>query len=106
MHRQLVCSGQTAVDAQGVSQCHNDMGGQMALILDNLEALLQEARMRLADIVRLQIYVTDIAQARQNFAILTGRLVAAGVSPPMTLLEVSHLALPEFMIEIEAMAAD
>ncbi len=37
--RQLICSGQTAVDAEGNPQHPDDMRSQMALVLDNLEAV-------------------------------------------------------------------
>lgn len=37
--RQLVCAGQTAVDANGNPQRSGDMRGQLALSLDNLETV-------------------------------------------------------------------
>ena len=54
--RQLVCAGQTSVDAEGNPQHAGDMRGQMALALDNLEAVLSAADMSLANITRLNIY--------------------------------------------------
>jgi enamine deaminase RidA (YjgF/YER057c/UK114 family) len=40
-----------------------------------------------------------------NFDAIVGRLDAAGVKPAQTLIGVARLALPDFMIEIEATAA-
>jgi enamine deaminase RidA (YjgF/YER057c/UK114 family) len=57
--RQLVCSGQDAVDADGNPQHPGDMGAQLELALDNLEAVLAEAEMTLANVVRLNVYTTD-----------------------------------------------
>ena len=58
--RQLVCSGQDAVDADGNPQHPGDMAGQLELALDNLEAVLGAAGMTLGDIVRLNAYTTDV----------------------------------------------
>jgi enamine deaminase RidA (YjgF/YER057c/UK114 family) len=51
--RELICSIQDAVDADGNSQHAGDMAAQLGLALDNLEAVLAEAGMSLANVVRL-----------------------------------------------------
>ncbi len=104
--RQLVCAGQTAVDADGAPQHAGDMRAQMALALDNLEAVLGAAGMGLANVTRLTIYVTDMDAVLPNFDVLGARMGPIGAMPPMTLLGVSRLAMPSLMIEIEATAAD
>lgn len=102
--RQLICAGQTAVDAEGQPQHLNDMRGQMALALENLEKILAAAEMDLGDITRLGIYVTDVDLAMQHFDVVAQRLGAANVAPPMTLLGVTRLAVPGLMFEVEASA--
>lgn len=104
--RHLTCSGQTAVDAQGHPQHEGNMRAQIGLALDNLEAVLTAVGMSLANLTRLAIYATDMDAALQNFDMIGARLGSAGVSPPMTLLGVTRLAIPALMIEIEASAAD
>lgn len=104
--RQLVCAGQTAVDAEGAPQHLNDMRNQIALALDNLEAVVKEAGMSLSNVTRLGIYTTDVDEAIKNFDLLGARFGKAGVAPPMTLLGVSRLAINGLMFEIEATAAD
>lgn len=104
--RQLICSGQTAVDATGAPQHPGDMRGQLALALDNLQAVLDAAGMSLANIVRLNVYATDVDAALRNFDLLGQRFGPLGIAPPMTLLGVSRLALPPLMIELEVTAAD
>jgi len=101
---QLICAGQTAVDARGAPQHPEDMRAQIALSLDNLEAVLREAGMGLADVVKLTIYATDVDAALQSFDLLGARFGGAGVAPPMSLLGVTRLALPDLMFEIEATA--
>lgn len=103
--RQLICAGQTAVDATGAPQHPGDMRGQLALALDNLDAVLAAAGMSLAQIIRLNVYATDVDAAMRNFDLLGQRFGPLGIAPPMTLLGVTRLALPPLMIELEATAA-
>jgi enamine deaminase RidA (YjgF/YER057c/UK114 family) len=102
--RLLFCAGQTAVDGEGVPQHAGDLPAQVGLALDNLEAVLGQAGMRLADVVRLTIYTTDVDALLPHYGVLTGRLEGAGVRPAATLLGVTRLAFPELLIEIEATA--
>ncbi len=102
--RQLVCAGQTSVDAEGNPQHPSDMRNQIALALDNLEAVLSEADMSLANITQLRIYATDVDEAMKNFDLLGARFGPHNVTPPMTVLGVTRLAIPPLMFEIEATA--
>lgn len=101
---QLIVSGQTATDAQGAPQHPGDMRAQMALALENLEAVLAAAGMSLRDVVRLQMHTTDMDATLENYDVLAARLGAEGVAPPMTLVGVTRLAMPPAMVEIEATA--
>ena len=100
----LFCSGQTSVDANGAPQHPGDMAAQIALAADNLEAVLREGGMTLANVVRLNFYTTDVDAYLANAGVLGARVAAAGVAPAGTLLGVARLAFPELMIEIEATA--
>jgi enamine deaminase RidA (YjgF/YER057c/UK114 family) len=102
--RVLVCSGQTAVDADGTPQHSGDMAAQMALALDNVEAVLADAGMTLANVVRLNIYTTDVDALLQHVAVLGKRTGEAGVMPPGCLIGVARLAFPDLMVEFEATA--
>ena len=104
--RHLVCAGQTAVDADGNPQHSGDMRSQIALALDNLEAVLDAAGMGLANVVRLSIYTTDVDETMKHFDVLGSRFGPVGVAPPMPLLGVTRLAIPPLMFEIEATAAE
>jgi enamine deaminase RidA (YjgF/YER057c/UK114 family) len=76
----------------------------LALSIDNLEAVLGEAGMSLATLVRLNIYTTDVDLLFQHYGVLASRLGAAGVAPAATLLGVTRLAIPTLMVEIEGTA--
>ncbi|WP_293574775.1 RidA family protein [Phaeobacter sp.] len=101
---QLICAGQTAVDATGNPQHAGNMRGQIALALDNLEAVLKAADMTLANVVRLGVFCTDVDDAMRHFDVMGQRFGPHRVAPPMTLLGVTRLALPELLFEIEATA--
>lgn len=102
--RQVICAGQTSVDENGAPQHAGDMRGQIALALDNLEAVLEDAGMTLANVVKLGVYATDVDEALKNFDLMGMRFGPHEVAPPMTLLGVTRLALPDLMFEIEATA--
>src|ERR687887_1082193 len=76
--RELICSGQDAVDADGNAQHPGDMAAQLGLSLDNLEAVLTDAGMSLANVVRLNIYTTDVDSLFQHFTLLTDRFAGTG----------------------------
>lgn len=102
---QLTCAGQTAVDGQGNPQHSGDMRAQIALALDNLEAVLAKAGMDLGNVTRLGVFATDADEALKNFDLMGMRFGPHNAAPPMTFLEVSRLAIPGLMFEIEATAA-
>jgi enamine deaminase RidA (YjgF/YER057c/UK114 family) len=103
--RVLYCAGQTSTAADASTLHAGDMRGQAAAALDNLEAVLREADMTLANVVRLNTYVTDVDRYFAEGAAVVGeRLAAAGVQPAATLLGISRLAFPDLLIEIEATA--
>ncbi|MEU7749234.1 RidA family protein [Nonomuraea sp. NPDC049158] len=102
--RTLYCSGQTAMSDEGKPQHDGDMAAQLALTLDNLEAVLGEAGMSLANLVRLNVYTTDVDLLFQHYGVLASRLGAAGVAPATTMLGVTRLAIPTLMVELEGTA--
>ncbi len=104
--RHVTCAGQTAVDGEGNPQHPGDMRAQIALALDNLEAVLAKAGMNLSNVTRLGVYATDVDEALKNFDLMGMRFGPHQVAPPMTLLGVTRLAIPGLLFEIEATAAD
>ncbi|MWA02817.1 RidA family protein [Actinomadura sp. LD22] len=102
--RTLYCAGQTAMSGDGEPLHPGDMAAQLALSLDNVEAVLGEAGMSLADVVRLNVYTVDVDLVFQHYGVLAARLGAAGATPSTTMLGVTRLALPDLMVELEATA--
>ncbi|MFF5785834.1 RidA family protein [Streptomyces sp. NPDC012693] len=102
--RTLYISGQTAMSGDGRPQHEGDMAAQLALSVDNLEAVLAEAGMSLANLVRLTVYTTDADLLLPHYGVLAGRLAAAGVAPPTSMLGVTRLAVPGQLVELEGTA--
>ena len=104
--RTLYCSGQTAMNADGAPMHEGDMAAQLALTLDNLDAVLAEADMSISNVVRLGVYTTDVDLLFQHYGVLMARLGTAGITPAMTMVEVTRLAVPGQMIEIDGIAVN
>ncbi|MFE7434705.1 RidA family protein [Streptomyces tendae] len=104
--RTLYLSGQTAMSEEGRPEHDGDMAAQLALAVDNVEAVLAEADMSLANLVRLNVYTTDVDLLLQHYGVLAGRLGAAGVAPATTMLGVTRLAVPGQLVELEGTAVD
>ncbi|WP_439386511.1 RidA family protein [Amycolatopsis lexingtonensis] len=100
----LYCAGQTAMSADGEPQHTGDLAAQLAMSLDNLEAVLGAAGMSLADLVRLTVYTTDVDLLFRHYGVLAGRLGAAGAAPATTMLGVTRLAIPTLLVELEGTA--
>lgn len=102
--RTLYLAGQTSTNAGGRPEHAGDMAAQVALSLDNMEAVLAEAGMTLANLVRLTVYTTDVDLLFQHYGVLAARLGAARVAPPTTVLGVGRLALADLLVELEGTA--
>jgi enamine deaminase RidA (YjgF/YER057c/UK114 family) len=102
--RQVICSAQDSVDADGNSQHPGDFAAQLRQSLDNLETVLAGAEMTLADVVRLNFYTTDVDTLIRNFSLVIERF--DGNRFATTVLGVSSLAGPELLVALEATAMD
>jgi enamine deaminase RidA (YjgF/YER057c/UK114 family) len=101
--RLLVCSGQDAVDANGSPQHPGDMAKQLDLALDNLETITTAAGMSLANVIRLNVYTTDIDEAIKHFPTITERVGDSRYTT--SVLGVASLPA-QFLIMLEATAVD
>jgi len=99
----LFVSGQGGISAEGELVGDGDFKAQAELAFRNLEAVLQGAGASLADVVKLTVYLTDMARLRDYIAV-KARFIN-GDQPASTALQVPALALPGMMIEVEAIAA-
>ena len=79
-----------------------DMYGQSKIIFEKIRDLLTAGNARMDDIVKLVIYVTDIKRREEVWK--ARKEFFTGDFPVSTLVEVSALAMPELLVEIEAIA--
>ncbi len=98
-------SGQVAAGPDGAVVGVGDVGAQTAQVMRNLEIALQAAGATFADVVKIVTYVVGY-QPEQRAAIAAARApyFPAGEPPASTLVGVSALAAPDWLVEIEAVA--
>jgi enamine deaminase RidA (YjgF/YER057c/UK114 family) len=95
-------AGQLALDKDGKLVGGGDMKLQAEQVYKNLQAALAAAGATFKDVVKLNAYTTDISQLP---AIRDVRARYLGeTQPASTLVEVVHLARPEYLIEVEVIA--
>lgn len=100
-HRLVFTSGQLGINADQTIPA--DCEAQADLCFANIAAILAEDNMTLANIVRLNAYVTDRAHM-QGYMRSRDRQFP-GTPPASTLMIVTGFTKPEFLVEIEAVAA-
>ncbi len=75
---------------------------QARIIFTKIKSLIEAAGGAMADVVKVNIFVTDIDQRQEVWR--ARREFFSGDFPVSTLVEVSALALPEMEVEVEAIA--
>ena len=95
-------AGQIALDPNGNLVGKGDIEAQTHQVYANLQAILEELGGSLDDIVKLTTYLTDRSQL-DAFRRVRNRFFTDAF-PPNTLLFVSGLAHPDYLVEIEAVA--
>ena len=101
--RMLFISGQFGVTPDGTLA--DGFERQCEQAMDNVEALLTAAGMSRGNIVKLTYYLTRIADFPALGRIRRQRWAASAAAPSVTAIAVAGLARPEYLIEIEAVAA-
>jgi len=103
----LYAAGQGSMDDDGNLLHDGDVAGQAARAMDNVETVLAEAGMTLADVVRYDIHATDLQdyfisggheQVAKRFG-QAGNLPAGGIAT-----QVPALAVPGMAVEITVTA--
>lgn len=95
-------TGTVASDEEGKVVGPGDPYAQTKYIYQKIQAVLERAGATMSHVVRVRMFVTDISQWQEY-----GRAHAEffqEIKPCNTMVEVSKLIEPEYMIEIEATA--
>lgn len=98
----IFLSGQASLDETGAVVGAGDFDAQAAQTFENLRKVLEAAGSGLDKVIKVNVYLTDM----RNFPKIV-KLREKYFSPPYpadTIVEVRSLALPELLIEVEAVA--
>ncbi|MGE0238468.1 MAG: RidA family protein [Parvibaculaceae bacterium] len=96
----LRMSGQLGVDKSGAVP--GEAVAQAELAWANIEAILAEAGMSIADITKVTSYIVGTQNIRDYVEVHKRRVGEA--APPWTLLVVAALGRPEYLIEVDVEA--
>ena len=97
----IYIAGQLGRDAEG-NIVPGGMRAQMEQTFKNIEACLTAAGASWADVVKTNTFVTDYAEFSKNSDVRMRYIGIAG--PTSTTIQISGLAQPGAMVEIEAIA--
>ena len=97
----LFVSGCVPVDAQG-TLVPGDVVAQTRRVFENIGAVLAAAGAGFADVIKVTVFLTDVDDRQ---AVNSVRQEVFGEHrPASTLVEISRLAIPGALIEVEAVA--
>jgi reactive intermediate/imine deaminase len=100
--RTLYISGQVPEDAEGNLVGNDDIQAQTVQVFENIKALLEAAGGTFANVVKVGIFLTDV---RYRDAVTeVRRKYLQDPFPAATMVEISRLVSPDWMVEIEAIA--
>lgn len=97
--RMVSVSGQVAVDADGNVVGAGDFEAQCVQVFENLKAALHSAGLTFADVIRTDMYVTDLAHLG-TLREVRARYLPKQAPPTSTLVKVESLYRPELLVEI------
>lgn len=101
--RLIFVSGQLSRDRDGNTVGRGDMRAQLRQVGENVKTALEAAGASLKDLVKTTTYVTDIDEFFKHVDVRTDYFGPA--LPTSTTVEVRRLSHPDFLVEIEAVAA-
>ena len=95
-------AGQLALDKNGKLVGPNDIAAQTRQVFENIRRVLEGGGAGLQHVVKVTVFVTDI-RYREPYGEVRQQFFPAN-PPASTLVQISNLAIPGALIEIEAIA--
>ena len=95
-------TGTVSVDENSLLVGKDDAYAQTKFIIEKIRKVLQNAGADLTDVIRTRMFVTDISRW-EEYGKAHGEFFKE-IKPCTTMVEVSALIAPEYLIEIEATA--
>ena len=102
----LYIAGQVSMDASGNIVGKGDYHAQLEQVFANLKTALEAAGASFKNVVKLNYYIVDTVDRSEFFAYrqVRDKHVDTAKPPVATVVIVRGLFLPEFLVEIEAIA--
>lgn len=101
--RTVYVSGQVPLDENGELIGTDDFASQARQTFENVRRALAAVGLTFDDVVKLQIYVIDMADLPTLRAV-RGEFIHASQQPAMTAVAVSALFRPDVLLEVDAIA--
>jgi enamine deaminase RidA (YjgF/YER057c/UK114 family) len=101
--RLLFVAGQVAVDEDSQLVGEGDIEAQTRQVFVNMGRVLEQGGMSFDNVVQVTVFLTDIGQVR-SYAQVRDEFVNTAAPPTSTAVVVTGLALPGFLIEVNAIA--
>lgn len=98
----MFIAGQVSLDGEGNVVGEGDMAAQFRQVLENLKTILGSEGADFSNIVKINIFTTDVDSLREHMAIRSEYF--GNLAPASTLVQIDRLARPVFLLEIEAIA--
>jgi 2-iminobutanoate/2-iminopropanoate deaminase len=99
----VFCAGQVGADVDGKVLPPDDFDAQAKMVMANLTKALAAGGAKIADVTKITIYICNPHDVPKARGIL--QTYFAGQPPASTLCILRGLANPNFLLEIEAIAA-
>jgi 2-iminobutanoate/2-iminopropanoate deaminase len=100
--RMVFISGMTSRRADGSIAGIGDIDAQTRQVCENLKAAVEEAGGTLEDICRVDVYVRNMEHFDAIHKVRRGYFT--GIAPASTMVEISKMTSPDYLIEINAIA--
>lgn len=97
-------AGQVALDKSGKVVGKDDFRTQVKQVFENLKAAVEAAGGSFRDVIKLNSYFLDLSHLAE-FREVRDQYIDTSKPPASTAIQVTRLFRPEFLLEIEAVAA-
>lgn len=103
-HKTIYIGGQDSVNEKGETVGKGNLRKQTEQVLSNIEKALEAAGAKLENIVKWNVYIVQGQNPQEGFEVFKEKWGNKPNPPTITVLFVSGLENPDWLVEIEAIA--
>lgn len=101
--KMLIISGQVALDKDGKVVGGVNFEKQTDQVFTNIKSIIENSGGSMSDLVKVTVYLRNVSNINK-FREVRNRYITVNNPPASTLVEITHLARDEFLLEVEATA--